>query len=95
MDNDFYKGKIIVSSSLKHFFNLNPPCKECLIQNMCIHIESFFTTENHFAADDPYLLITVCEKLLTFFKTTDKMKVPDKELKKIENIMRGKNGYGL
>jgi len=26
----------MISSSIDHFMKYNPPCKECLIQNMCL-----------------------------------------------------------
>jgi hypothetical protein len=45
----------------------NPPCKDCLVQNMCIN-----TTDNSY--DKQVLNIKTCEKLNRFLKKSKNFK---------------------
>jgi len=78
------KGKIMIDLPLESFFKLNPPCKQCLIQNMCIYEDEEKSLPHIIPS---YLLITVCKKLLTFFKNSDRVNIESKELEKIKNIL--------
>lgn len=47
------------------FIGINPPCKECLIQSMCI-----ITTDNSY--DKQILRIKICEKLNKFMENSNR-----------------------
>jgi len=54
---------VFVFSKYNHFMKYKPPCKECLICNMCI---TEMAAGNSPYEDDDYLYIQICEKLKMF-----------------------------
>jgi len=76
-DNLNPKTHILMYSSLDNFMKYNPPCKECLIQNMCIK-------ETIYLHLPPYLIIKRCDKLTEFLLDDNGLKIVGEYRKGIE-----------
>jgi len=72
------KDTVLLITTLTNFLKYKPPCKQCLIQGMCIREMTGYAPT--------YLIVKICGKLKKFLIDNKKIIVEEDELVKLERM---------